>query len=566
MEQENISVDEEKETFILSSNIHAEEGIPVSDEEDENALEFNQLEHNNLASAEAPNVPSTTVHVVDELSVATEISDYIKVNRINLGELDTSIDMWAICDAISAAHSGLPDSLLRAAFLLVLDGSYSYAQNNSWIRGHLDTLSRVWKREMMNEKCSNRPTKFVSSSADISSPKSASGECVADESVRQPTCLEKDGRDQQQLQHAHDVDGSGVAEKASTTSKSRRQRRHVAKRKRALAVMMGVGQMLQARRTLTTEGGQMDVDEDEYGNFSIGGTELTFESWGKLNTIQEADIVYSGEQQQPIQDQDSSVTRPQQQQNGCRVEEKAEDKMEKLRQSNSNANIVSTTTAGGEHQKRGGDNDSAATALLKGMAQRYPTVAEVEVPSLMPATADDRRLPPTTNAAAAAKFLPKKAQKVAKMERKQKRRAEKDEGELSSSDSEEPTSSDEEEDNDNDDFGSSADEAAAALQSRTLLVAARERRRMRRVDEQKQGASSAQNLQALLRKCFELRTRIVGKLSIGQKAMFRDCLSKSISGTLQQQSQQPQQHQLQQLIHSVAGKPAADASAEMVFP
>uniref|UniRef100_A0A183BKN9 PHD-type domain-containing protein n=1 Tax=Globodera pallida TaxID=36090 RepID=A0A183BKN9_GLOPA len=564
MEQENIPGDEEKETFILSSNIHSEEGIPVSDEEEENALEFNHLEHNNLASAEARNVPSTTVHVVDGLSVASEISNYIQVNRINLGELDTSIDMWAICDAISAAHSGLPDSLLREAFLLVLDGSYAFAQNNSWIRGHLDTLSRVWKREMTNEKCTNRPTKFVSSSADISSPKSASGECVAD-SARQPTCLGEDGRDQQQPQHAHDVDGSGVAEKALETSKSRRQRRHVAKRKRALAVMMGVGQMLQARRTLTTEGGQMDVDEDEYGNFSIGGTELTFESWGKLNTIQEADIVHSGDQQQPIQDQDSSVNKPQQQQqNGCRVEEKPEDKMEKLRQSNTDTNIGSPMTAG-EHQKRGGDNDAAATALLRGMAQRYPTVAEVEVPSLMPATVDDRRLPPTTNAAVA-KVPPKKAQKVAKMERKQKRRAEKDEGELSSSDSEEPTSSDEE-DNDNDDFGSSADEAAAAaLQSRTLLVAARERRRMRRVDEQKQGASSAQNLQALLRKCFELRTRIVGKLSIGQKAMFRDCLSKSISGTLQQQSQQPQQHQLQQLIHSVAGKPAADVSAEMVFP
>ena len=76
--------------------------------------------------------------------------------------------MWGFCDAIrflrltaeccfygtfsfyvilffSAQHGGLPDSLLKDAFCIVLEGFLNHAQNNSWQRQHLDNMLRMWK-------------------------------------------------------------------------------------------------------------------------------------------------------------------------------------------------------------------------------------------------------------------------------------------------------------------------------------------------------------------------------------------------------------------------------------
>ncbi|KAL3082903.1 hypothetical protein niasHS_010705 [Heterodera schachtii] len=558
MENKEISTENvtEKETFVECPQATDEGGIPVSDEEDNDLLESDQMQTNEMASDEVQSVTlSTTINTIDEMSIAGEISKYIQSNRINLGELENSIDMWAICDAISAAHSGLPDSLLREAFLLVLEGSYAFAQNNPWMRKHIDQLTRIWKREMLSEKSTNRPTKFVSSSAEIEPQKEAPEESVHPTENAAPHSPIPPVTEPKGNEHPQKEQGQVDAEALPTSDppadfKSRRQRRQAAKRKRALAVMMGVGQMLkQARRTMDTETGQLDVDEDEFGNFTIGGTELTFESWGKLNAITQSEVVHIGERQQQMvpkeQQKSGEEGGANKQQNGghFQAEEKAMGhKTEKLRRSVKDNSIASSTA--GHLRHRTNENKKAANALLEGMAQRFPTVAEVEMPSQN----DDEQRP-----VAASKVSLKKGRKAAKMKRKQKRLEEKDEGELSSSDSEEPTSSEEEEE-----AANSADEAAAPKKSGARLVASRERRRTRRVDEQKQGVSSAQNLQALLRKCFELRTRIVGKLSIGQKAMFRDYLNKSISGALQHQSQQSQ---LQQLVHSAAN-PATDANGD----
>lgn len=55
---------------------------------------------------------------------------------------------------------------------------------------------------------------------------------------------------------------------------------------------MGVGEVLEsARLKFATEEGELDVDEDEYGNFMIGGQELSFEAWGALNKTSEPEIV-----------------------------------------------------------------------------------------------------------------------------------------------------------------------------------------------------------------------------------------------------------------------------------
>ena len=65
------------------------------------------------------------------------------VNKINFGELNSIDEMWQICDAISAAHAGLPDSLLKEALLFMLESQRQMAENNSWYRGQLDRLLRL---------------------------------------------------------------------------------------------------------------------------------------------------------------------------------------------------------------------------------------------------------------------------------------------------------------------------------------------------------------------------------------------------------------------------------------
>lgn len=47
----------------------------------------------------------------------------------------------------------------------------------------------------------------------------------------------------------------------------------------------------QAQLRFATENGDLDVLEDPHGNFSIGGSELTFETWGQLNKIKDSDVV-----------------------------------------------------------------------------------------------------------------------------------------------------------------------------------------------------------------------------------------------------------------------------------
>jgi len=41
------------------------------------------------------------------------------------------------------------------------------------------------------------------------------------------------------------------------------------------------------------------VKEDEFGNFSIGGMPLSFESWGQLNRVKDNDIVHVGIEPSP---------------------------------------------------------------------------------------------------------------------------------------------------------------------------------------------------------------------------------------------------------------------------
>lgn len=65
-----------------------------------------------------------------------------------------------------------------------------------------------------------------------------------------------------------------------------------AARRKALTAMMGVGDTLtHARRKFATEEGELDIDEDEYGNFTIGGVELSFERWGQPNFYKDQNLL-----------------------------------------------------------------------------------------------------------------------------------------------------------------------------------------------------------------------------------------------------------------------------------
>lgn len=55
--------------------------------------------------------------------------------------MDELNDLWQICDAVSAAHSGLADSLLKEAFLLVLQWHIQQT-TQPYVRIHLQNLIR----------------------------------------------------------------------------------------------------------------------------------------------------------------------------------------------------------------------------------------------------------------------------------------------------------------------------------------------------------------------------------------------------------------------------------------
>jgi len=257
---DDLSIDTEITNVIDNAELEQSKPLTLNDE-DGNGIGTGTRTVNDVEGQETVEISDAesdkpeSVKPPDYLSIATEISNYMQVNKVNMGELSTLEDMWEICDAISAAYSGLPDSLLKEAFLIVLESQYHRAQNNSWYRIQLDRLIKSWKKQA--NKLKTRETKFISSTAEFSPPSSPIVPTVPIE---------------------------------QTKSKNRKMK---GSRKRALTAMMGVGELLShARKKFATEEGELDVEEDEYGNFSIGGVDLSFENWGSINRIKDDDIVH----------------------------------------------------------------------------------------------------------------------------------------------------------------------------------------------------------------------------------------------------------------------------------
>ncbi|KAK6055104.1 hypothetical protein COOONC_07390 [Cooperia oncophora] len=155
------------------------------------------------------------------------------------------MELYTMCDAVSAQVGGLPDSVLRPAMLHTLQRHLTEAQT-AWMREHLQDLIKGWKQEVRRETFVDRPT-LVQMKA---------------------------------------------AEYVPVAPSRKRFRGKNSAESRAGRVMMGVGALLEAQRQkMVTEEGELEVEEDEQGNIMLGGEALSFESWAKLTKTNQPDIV-----------------------------------------------------------------------------------------------------------------------------------------------------------------------------------------------------------------------------------------------------------------------------------
>uniref|UniRef100_A0A915BI55 RRM domain-containing protein n=2 Tax=Parascaris univalens TaxID=6257 RepID=A0A915BI55_PARUN len=184
-------------------------------------------------SPSASFVPAPSITVED---VTALLQKHIEETRTNWAELNELGELWKLCDNVSRQRKGIPDSMLKPALLNVLE-RHQRTLPGHWLRQHVDDLIKMWKREIQNTKSSHRPTAYIMSAAPYSPPRRVSP-------------------------HRGEPNET---------------------KKQALRMMMGIGAVLTtARLKLATEEGELDVDEDEYGNYTIDGQPLTFESWAEI--------------------------------------------------------------------------------------------------------------------------------------------------------------------------------------------------------------------------------------------------------------------------------------------
>ncbi|VDM28283.1 unnamed protein product [Toxocara canis] len=187
----------------------------------------------NAQSTSSPFVPAPQITVED---VTDLLQKYVDDTRTNWAELNEVGDLWRLCDEVSHQMKGLPDSMLKPALLNVLE-RHQKTLPSHWMRQHVDDLIKIWKREVQSAKSAPRSTAFMMSSVAYSPPRRTCPRRTAPNDVK----------------------------------------------KHELAMMMGMGAVLNtARSKLATEEGELDIDEDEHGNYSIGGQPLTFESWAEI--------------------------------------------------------------------------------------------------------------------------------------------------------------------------------------------------------------------------------------------------------------------------------------------
>ncbi|EYB83707.1 hypothetical protein Y032_0330g2683 [Ancylostoma ceylanicum] len=183
--------------------------------------------------------------VLDEDDVTDMFIKLVTDQRVNWAEITDVMELYAMCDAVSAQVGGLPDSVLRPAMLHTLQRHLTEAQS-AWMREHLQDLIKGWKQEVRNDTFVDRPTLVQMKAADY----------------------------------------------VPVAPSKRKFRGKNSAQSRAGRVMMGVGAFLEAQRSkMVTEEGELEVEEDEEGNIMLGGEALSFESWAKLTKTNQPDIV-----------------------------------------------------------------------------------------------------------------------------------------------------------------------------------------------------------------------------------------------------------------------------------
>lgn len=183
--------------------------------------------------------------VLDEDDVTDMFIKHVTDQRVNWAEITDVMELYTMCDAVSAQVGGLPDSVLRPAMLHTLQRHLTEAQS-AWMREHLQDLIKSWKQEVRREDFVDRPT-LVQMKA---------------------------------------------AEYVPVAPSRKRMRGKNSAESRAGRVMMGVGALLEAQRQkMITEEGELEVEEDDEGNIMLGGEALSFESWAKLTKTNQPDVV-----------------------------------------------------------------------------------------------------------------------------------------------------------------------------------------------------------------------------------------------------------------------------------
>uniref|UniRef100_A0A7E4W3W8 DUF4476 domain-containing protein n=1 Tax=Panagrellus redivivus TaxID=6233 RepID=A0A7E4W3W8_PANRE len=180
---------------------------------------------------------------IDGSKFSLVLKTYIDCQNVNFGEIDDIYGLYAVADGASKILGGVPDSILKEGMRIFLLNQLR-SLDNGWMRNHLMRLETQWKLEMAKEKNTQRDTMVT------------------------------------------------MEAKPIHPFHENRKRRRQNKNPKYGQSVMGVSSLLaHARSKLALPNGeQHDIVETESG-IEVGGEPLTFESWARMNSGPESDVI-----------------------------------------------------------------------------------------------------------------------------------------------------------------------------------------------------------------------------------------------------------------------------------
>uniref|UniRef100_A0A8R1DJ23 Uncharacterized protein n=1 Tax=Caenorhabditis japonica TaxID=281687 RepID=A0A8R1DJ23_CAEJA len=184
---------------------------------------------------------------IDEDVVLSRLMEIIEERRLNWAEINDKVELYELCDAVSAEYNGIPDSILKPAMGSALQRHLNRTDIH-WMREQIEQLLGMWKAEIM--------------------------------------CEEHYERDSFVPMETVDYKPEVMAEKTESQKKGSQ------KRKKQARIQMGVGSFLSANRNrLIVENGEVDMSSDEDGNVVIGGEALSFDSWARITKTKASGVL-----------------------------------------------------------------------------------------------------------------------------------------------------------------------------------------------------------------------------------------------------------------------------------